>query len=73
MKSNVMTYEKTPVRIKQYGRTNLRKSLNKESFDKMKLSDANDWQLFKRFVIKHETALTYLLALAIGVMIGLTI
>lgn len=65
--SQAMKYEVTPVRSK------LRKSINKQKFDEMLLGQANDWALLRRFVQKHESVLTYLLAIGVGFVIGLAV
>lgn len=74
--ASAMKFEEIPYsgsKVRDFRRTNISKSLQRDGFKKMLLSEANDWQLLKRFTQKHEVALTYLLAIVGGFVIGLMV
>jgi hypothetical protein len=68
--ADAMKFEKSPLWSRK---TNVSYTISKEKRAKILLKDATVWDIFRHLVKKYDTQLTYLLALGVGVLIGLAI
>jgi len=58
--TQALEYERTPIRLGN--KTNLRRSIDKEKFDKMYLKDASLFYLLKHVWRRYNSQIVYLIA-----------